>query len=1049
MRSLIRFTLEKNLNEITFINGDELKYPLSFNDFFDKYISSIKLSIDQSEYNSQTLLAKLLSVEIGQQLDYVSSDKTVKYMFSIQKNNSKFLECIIFIIKQIDVDSSDIDFLTKVHSRSYIVNNITKTLKDENFNSGYLIMVDLDNFKNINDSYGHLVGDTCLRTIATMLNDIFKEHIFGRYGGDEFIAFVMDVSKEQLKYMIDRVLKIEYTYNQKFKKNSTVTCSLGITSEIKENKDFKLLIKEADNALYKSKKLGKNIAFSSTGEYLINSQKERRNDGKISKTNTTILFEKELKSKKIKSYFVIGVIAAIFAAIIVSLNLSFNHSADVQTAEIASQIMKNESYNLSQDIKLKIDEDFDELKVCSKIVDQVSKNSTDFNAFLDKTLTTIKNNSMVDNPGILDENGYLHLADGSNILFSTSEITKSLNNKQAIVKREVNSFSNMDAVVFGYPYEKTISDSTSGDIKIVGLLSIFDIETIKSSLLYSSSSYDQAYMAIVDNSGLVICSEEKNGFDYFDGYYNILNCFKDNSLLNSYYDEFKNVIYSNDSTYLKTYNLNKTDYIFYVYNLGEFNWNVVTVVPFDSIYAYFNKIVYLARTIMNILTGVALIVFVILIALLIKNKIKLFTLKNTELLTHSINEKRFLADSRLLVNHDTYQKYYICYFDISHFKWINNEIGNEDATKILVGIFNSLVSMINENELICHQFSDRFVMLLKCDDKKECYKRIGSMIKKAKSDNGNEKVQLKFKIGLYFFEDEKTAIYLAIDRARTAASVEKIGVYNTEMLEKEDFERYVELSKDDALANHKFMIYYQAKYDLHNKRFGSCESLVRWKDDEKGFINTQAFVDIFEKDGFIKKLDIHLFERTLQDICKWKLMGYDPLPVSVNISRKQFDNQDFIDQYTTLMKKYNVEGKYIEFEFTESTVFDKDIDVNYVIDKIHAIGSKVAIDDFGKGYSNLSLINNIRFDILKIDRSVIYGINGFDDYSKELLKMIISLCKSMKKEVVCEGIEELETVNYLESIGCDYIQGYYFAKPLPQKDYEELVYGKIDSLQFS
>ena len=263
--------------------------------------------------------------------------------------------------------------------------------------------------------------------------------------------------------------------------------------------------------------------------------------------------------------------------------------------------------------------------------------------------------------------------------------------------------------------------------------------------------------------------------------------------------------------------------------------------------------------------------------------------------------------------------------------------------------------------------------------------------------------------------------------------------FDEKMLKDEELSLYIEQTQESAYQEGKFKVFYQGKYDLKNDRFAASEALVRWKDDRKGFINTQTFIDVFERNGFVVKLDLFVFEQVLKDIKECERNGKEILPVSINISRKHFDFDNSFDAYENLMKKYDVDGKYLIFEITESIILNSEINLTETIDRIHSLGSKVSIDDFGSGFSNLALINHIDYDELKIDKSLLYGKNGFDEYSKNIIKSIIKLNKGLKKTVICEGVEEKEESDFLKENGCDLIQGYYYAKPMPREDFITLV----------
>lgn len=223
---------------------------------------------------------------------------------------------------------------------------------------------------------------------------------------------------------------------------------------------------------------------------------------------------------------------------------------------------------------------------------------------------------------------------------------------------------------------------------------------------------------------------------------------------------------------------------------------------------------------------------------------------------------------------------------------------------------------------------------------------------------------------------------------------DEISIHFFDEKMQEDFEltNYIEQSQELALRANLFRVFYQGKYDLHKNKFTACQALARWKGNTTGYINTQTFVDIFERNGFIVK-------KVLSDIKEALREGREVLPVSVNLSRIHFYDPDFFLNFENAIKESGVDPKYIEFEITEGVILNEKMDLSHVIEQIHQIDSKVSIDDFGSGFSNLSMINRINFDILKMDKRLLQGKNGFDENSRQILKTGVKMCKNLNKTI--------------------------------------------------
>lgn len=245
----------------------------------------------------------------------------------------------------------------------------------------------------------------------------------------------------------------------------------------------------------------------------------------------------------------------------------------------------------------------------------------------------------------------------------------------------------------------------------------------------------------------------------------------------------------------------------------------------------------------------------------------------------------------------------------------------------------------------------------------------------------------------------------------------------------------IEQRQDVALKENQLHVFYQLKRNIFKDNWCGSEALIRWIDPIKGMISPGKFIPLFEKNGFVIKLDLFAFENVCKNISRMIDDGITPLRVSVNVSRSHLMHKNFLDEYFKLMKKYNVPPKYIEFELTESLVMENSEILVEIINQIHKFGCTCSIDDFGSGYSSLNMLKEFDFDVIKLDQVFFRGSNGFDDKAKKIVHSVIELCHTLNKTIVAEGVENKEIVNYLKKEKCAIIQGYYFSKPVPYEDY--------------
>lgn len=346
-----------------------------------------------------------------------------------------------------------------------------------------------------------------------------------------------------------------------------------------------------------------------------------------------------------------------------------------------------------------------------------------------------------------------------------------------------------------------------------------------------------------------------------------------------------------------------------------------------------------------------------------------------------------------------------------------------------------------------------FALLLKYKDNADLSKRIRTMI--AELMGLEQDPNIKFSAGVYLIPSEDSKDYGKLLCNRKNIDIEQlynyaceaaiknkkngtnlIGFFSDEMLEEERWERKVENTMEKALLNHEFVAYYQPKYNPIDNKLVSAEALVRWISPEDGLIPPGKFIPIFEKNGFISKLDDYMILEIAKQQAEWKIAGKKIVPVSVNISREHFMQDDLANEICNMIDSYGTDRKMIEFEITESAFLDDKKLVVDVVRELQKDGFTIAIDDFGTGYSSLNSLKELPCDILKLDAEFFRIANESDiERSKKIVIGMINLAKSMDMKVVAEGVETRALCEFLASKGCDMIQGYYYSKPLTAEEF--------------
>lgn len=302
----------------------------------------------------------------------------------------------------------------------------------------------------------------------------------------------------------------------------------------------------------------------------------------------------------------------------------------------------------------------------------------------------------------------------------------------------------------------------------------------------------------------------------------------------------------------------------------------------------------------------------------------------------------------------------------------------------------------------------------------------------------------KVKFGIYHIADRSLPISGMFDRSMLALSSvrgqEKVNyeIFQEKHRESVLREQMILGSIDEAMAEGEVVIYLQPKYSLNTRRINGAEVLVRWFSSTEGFISPAEFIPVLEQRGRIFKLDLFVWEQACRAVRRWLDVGMPIVPLSVNVSRVDVDDPDFDRAFMTLIEKYQVPPEYFILEITETAYSDFDDRLMSLVEKMRTRGFKVEMDDFGSGYSSLNMLKDFYIDDLKIDLGFLSGI-GENARGEKILRLVVDLANDLELGIVAEGVEESHQADFLTDIGCQTAQGYYFAKPMPQKEFEKLL----------
>lgn len=395
-----------------------------------------------------------------------------------------------------------------------------------------------------------------------------------------------------------------------------------------------------------------------------------------------------------------------------------------------------------------------------------------------------------------------------------------------------------------------------------------------------------------------------------------------------------------------------------------------------------------------------------------------------------------------MIRQDEKKTYSVIWFDIDRFKLFNTFYGSAKGDELLHYIADILRGIASDKRCVYGNISvDKFCLCMEgdCNDADAIAVHIKREIGKYESN-----FYLKPSIGIYQVEDNGMKVNEMCDNAEVAAVTCKYNVmkfiafYSNEMGEQILKEQKFTNEMYKALEEEQFKVYLQPKYDVRTNRPYGAEALVRWVHPERGMISPGEFIPIFERNGFVGQLDLYMWDNTCKLLRKWMDEGKPMMPISVNVSRVNLYNPHIAEVIIQLVAMYNVPTEYFHIEITESAFMENQYMMEETIRQLRKEGFKIYMDDFGSGYSSLNVLKDLDVDVLKIDMKFMPTADS-DGKGEKILSSIVRMAKWIELPIVAEGVETFEQVEFLRGVGCEYIQGYFFAKPMPVEEYEKLI----------
>ncbi|WP_394527078.1 EAL domain-containing protein [Lacrimispora sp. JR3] len=576
-------------------------------------------------------------------------------------------------------------------------------------------------------------------------------------------------------------------------------------------------------------------------------------------------------------------------------------------------------------------------------------------------------------------------------------------------------------------------DVTDEEDKSVGMLYVKNSGEILRNITDTMILAGEGIFAILDRQGKVIAGSNK-------AFYEVSRENRERSLVLDAIKKNKKIFFNMKSRGRKRQTV-------VMIPLGLNDWYVLNVFPEPNLHSRYMEMAVGIGIMILLSSGLFLSFFHRQVKIINRNQEALLELAYRDSLTGSRNFLSFKREMERLLQTEEITTYAVWYCDIKKFKFINDILGYEEGDRVLKSLSRLFRDYGGSNTLFCRIAGDNFAGLYKYQSREEMEEWFYKLVDLFQNRYLplNQKIPMELCIGVHCLEEEdwNLSVDQIVDKANIAQMDVKnrpgnqFGFYNKEIRNRVLLESELESEIDCALRNREFKIFLQPKISIQDgNRIVGGEVLVRWENPRKGTIPPGQFVPLMERDGKIILLDRYMFEMACQWLQNYLKSGGKPINLAINVSKIGMLREDFVDFYAKIKEKYQIPDGLLELEFTETVLLNDDVMFNSLVTSLKSKGFICALDDFGSGYSSLNLLKNLKIDVLKLD---IMFFRKSRDITRDriVISNVINMAKELQIKTIAEGVEYVETVDFLKASGCDMIQGYVFARPMSAEMFEK------------
>lgn len=417
------------------------------------------------------------------------------------------------------------------------------------------------------------------------------------------------------------------------------------------------------------------------------------------------------------------------------------------------------------------------------------------------------------------------------------------------------------------------------------------------------------------------------------------------------------------------------------------------------------------------------------------------------------SQDRFTDEADRIIRRNKKSKFMLIDCDIQGFNYITQKHDENEIRKLLKFTAREIQKTADSYQgLCCHGSSDHFYIFTRVSSVKKAMREFKEHTRKAIKVTDDYKIPFVLKFGIAFLLPEEKYRGLSVKALLNQTAIAKknmrkdseilYSIYDPRFLRQIQKEYFLESQCEKALEKGEFFVVYQPKISLKTEKIIGAEALVRWNQPEKGIIPPNDFIPLFERTGFVTKVDFYVYEQVLKYLDARIKAGLPVVQISVNMSRNHNKPERFINDFLEVFNRYKVPAKYIQVEILERSFSENRI-LTQITELLHKNGFTVAMDDFGTGESSLSMLTQVPIDVLKFDRSFLLSSTNkhgeIDRRSAGFIESFVGLSKRLEKETVFEGVETESQRDFLRVIDCDSVQGYFYSKPLNEEDFSHFL----------